>query len=200
MKKLTLLSLMVCCLAAMSFISCDNNDDNNTALSKDEKAQCLAAVKGDYTGKMVYADIDAKTLQTVNDTVDISWSILTDSTMIIKHFPTKALTVNITDNTLSSALTTAASVDMTCQISFVKTSPVTFLINPITPSYNLTYGGIIHQVQIPFYTNNGYTFGAYNATKGLLQMQIVEGGIYVDGKATTFLKAATPFLLYATKK
>lgn len=190
---------MVCCLAATSFISCDNNDDTNTALSKEEKAQCLATVKGDYTGKMVYAHTDAKTSKTVNDTVDISWSILTDSTMTIKHFPTKALAANITDNTLSSTLTAAASVDMTCYIGFVQTSPVTFLINPVTPSYNLTYDGKTHQVQIPFYTNNGFTFGSYNATKKLLEMQIVEGAIYVDGKLTTYLKAATPFVLYATK-
>ena len=101
---------------------------------------------------------------------------------------------------MKKALEEAADQDMTCRIGFIKTSPVTFLVNPVTPSFDLTYGGKKHKVQVAFAVNNFSSYGVYNATKKVLGIQIVEGLIGVDGTRTNYLKQVVPFVLQSTKK
>jgi len=199
MKNLKFLSVMFCCIAAMSFASCSNDDDQQS-LTKDEKAQCFQAVKGSYTGKMIYASANAKNSKDITDTVDISWNIATDSTMTIAKFPSKLLAANVTDASLKAALEKAEDQTVTCRIGFIQKSPIAFLINPVSLSYPLNYGSKDHKVQVAFYVNNTNSIGMYNATSKLLQMQVIEGGIYEDGKLTTYLKTGVSFFFTVTKK
>ena len=49
MKKLTFISLMICCLAAIGLTSC-NNDVEYKGLTNEQKAEAFNTVKGSYKG------------------------------------------------------------------------------------------------------------------------------------------------------
>lgn len=201
MKQMKFLPVWACCIAALSFTSCSNDDSNNSrSLSKEEIAQCLKAVKGDYTGHLIYAAKNENNPKDVTDTLDVEWSITNDSTLTVASFPVKLLAENVTDEELKKALTEADDQPLVCRIGFINTSPIQFLINPKTPAYDLNYGGSDHKVQVPFYINSYNSFGSFNATKNELQMQIIEAGVHVDGQQTTFLKTSVPFVFVSTKK
>lgn len=202
MKKLKFLSVLFCCLAAMSFTSCDNGNDDVQPLTKEQIAQCFTAVKGTYTGKVIYSSINPNNPNDVTDTLNIQWAVNTDSTLVISKLPAKILAQNINNTDLKTALSAAADQDFTCYTGFTKTSPVTFLLNPVTASYSLTYGGATHKVQVAFYINSYYSYGVYGSTvnsQNMMQMQIMEGAIYVDGTQTSYLTGAVPFLFSGTK-
>lgn len=193
---------MLGCLAAMcvTFTSCNDDDDNSSkSLTPTEKQTAYNAIKGDYTGKLIYGAVNAKNSKDITDTIAATWHIATDSTVVIDKFPTKLLADNITDDNIKAALTAADAQNITCYTNYFRVSPAAFWANPVTPSYNLTYGGAAHKVQIAFFINSTYSFGQLDA-KGNFEMQIIEGGIYVDGKLTTNLKANTPFMFIAEKK
>lgn len=202
MKKLKFLSVLFCCLAAMSFTSCDNGNDDVQSLTKEQIAQCFTTVKGTYTGKVIYGSINPNNKNDVTDTLNIQWAVNTDSTLVISKFPAKLLAQNINNADLKAALSAAADQDFTCYTGFTKTSPVTFLLNPVTLTYSLTYGGATHKVQVAFYINSYYSYGVYGSTvnsQNMMQMQIMEGAIYVDGTQTSYLTGAVPFLFSGTK-
>ncbi len=200
MKSIKFISMMICCMAALVFVSCDKNDDNTSALTPEQVQMAYQTVRGNYTGKLIYPKASNTTGKTVNDTVGITWSIATDSIMTIRNFPAAALAEHITNADLKQALLTQPAQDIRCYIGFLTLSPVRFLINPVSPSYTLTYGGATHTVHVGFYVNSTYSLGVYNTNTKELQMQIIEGAVYVDKvRQTDYLKSGVPFLLKATK-
>ena len=200
MKTLKAIAFMVCCiLIGSTLTSCLNNNDDNTGLTKEQQKSAYLQVKGDYNGKLVYSKLLSDSKYT-NDTLDISWSLDTDSTLQIKKFPSSVLAQNITNGSIKKTMTASDSVDIKCYTGFYSLSPVAFVVNPLSVTYNLTYDGAAHKVQVVFYVNNSYSFGVYQPTTSTLTMQIVEAGIFVDGKLQTgMLKTATPFKLYCKK-
>ncbi len=196
MKTIKFSTLLICCLATISLASCLGDDDDNSSrtLTKEEIAQCLMAVKGNYSGDMIYAARNEKNINDITDTLAVRWSITNDSTMTIANFPTASLAANVSDSTLRKALSAAPDQTITCRIGFIRTSPVQYLINPMTPSYTINYDGNDHNIQIAFYANSYNSFGSYDLTKKILQMQLIEAAIFVDGKQTTYLRTAVPFL------
>lgn len=200
MKATKFLSIVFCCLAAVSVTSClgDDSKDNN-ALTDQEKAQCLAVVKGDYTGKLVYPTTETKDGKAVSDTIDAKWSIASDNKLIIKAFPTRLLAEHVTDSTVKEALASANDIDIECYIGFINVSPVQYLINPQTPSYTVNYGDKEHKIQVPFLASNYYSFGSYDQTQNLMEMQIIEAGLYIDGQLTDYLTTSIPFAFYSKK-
>lgn len=194
------LPVWACCLAAFTFASCSNDDDSSRSLTKEEIAQCLKAVKGNYSGHLIYAAKNENNPKDVTDTVAVEWSITNDSTLTIASFPTKLLAENVTDEELKKALAEADDQPLACRIGFINTTPIQFIVNPKTPAYDLNYGGKDHKVQVPFYINSYNSYGSFNATKNVLQMQIVEAGVHVDGQQTTFLRTSVPFVFVSTDK
>lgn len=202
MKKLSIISVFVCCLAALCLTSC-NNDDSPRGLPPEEVKTAFLTVKGSYDGDLIYekkVEGTAKPGKPTLDTLKISWQIDTDSTMLIKSFPSKLLATYITDKNLSATLAEQPNSDIKCYIGFYSMSPVAFIINPVALAFNVNYGGKDHKVQVAFNVNSAYSFGAYNSTKKLLQMQIVEAAIYIDGKyEKAMLDTAVPFVLSAKR-
>ncbi len=202
MKKLSIISMIVGCLTAMCLTSC-NDSDAPKVLTPEEVQSAFMTVKGDYTGDLVYekkTDKDVTPVKPELDTLKISWQIDTDSTLTIKAFPTKLLAERITDKALSEALAAQADVDLKCYIGFYSLNPVAFIINPVAPSYNVNYDDKEHKVQVAFYVNSSFSYGAYNSNKKQIQMQIVEAAIYVDGKYDKkLLEKGVPFVLSAKK-
>lgn len=199
MKKLNFL-VAGFCMIAVSLTSCLNSDnDSGSGLSNEEISFCLATVKGNYNGDLIYVAKNIKDVKDNTDTLKISWSITNDSTMTIYDFPAKLLADNISDEKLKAALEEEPDQDIACRIGFVNSQPVQYLINPKSPEYTLNHDGKDHKIQVAFYINNTTSFGSYNSTKKELYMQIVEGAIFMDGKQTAYLTKQNPFAFVAKK-
>lgn len=193
--------MMMGCLAAVCVtLSSCNDDDDEKALTPTEVQTAFNAVKGNHDGQLIYAAPNPKNLRDVTDTVNISWNIATDSTLIIRQFPVALLGNSVSDSTARKAIQTSKPQDILCNIEFVRLSPVSFYISPASVTLNLNYGGKDHKVQIPFYGNRStYSYGQQIAKDKSLFMQILEGPVYEDGKQTTWIKQAVPFVFIAKK-
>lgn len=199
MYKLKITSLILGLVAVASLASCNDGDDYKT-LTKEEKALCYQTVSGNYNGKLVYVKGVNKNGQAVNDTIDTQWSVSTDSTLTIKNLPSRIYGVWVTDSVMKKAIDAAPAQNLTCYTGYFQTSPVAFWLNPAaTPAQTLSYGGAEHKVQVAFYTNYTQSYGVYKSDKKQIQMQVVMGAIYVDGKVSDKLKRASAFFLYGTK-
>lgn len=201
MKTKHLISIMSCCLTALCITSCLNSDDNNKsswALSKAEIAQCFQTVAGNYTGDLLYRAKSDDGRSEQIDTLDASWYIPTDSTLFITNFPGKVLAEYVSNQALKEALASAPDQVVKCQIGFLQTSPVEFLINPYTIEYNLQYSGSQHKVHVVFYANNTYSFGALDLTSKELMVKIIPATLYVDGQQTSYLTSSQ--LIFLSKK
>ena len=187
-------------LAAVSLTSClKDNDGSNSGLSKAEKEYCANIVKGNYTGNLIYAAQNIQNINDVTDTLDISWSITSDSTLTIHNFPSRLLAENISDKTLKEAIASAPDQDINCAIGFITTNPIQWLINPSAPCYKLQFNGAEHKFYVAFYANSTNSFGRYTSSTNNIEMQIIEGAIFMDNNETAYLKSATPFVLEAKK-
>lgn len=199
MKKINLIAWMICCLAAMTFSAC-NDDSGYKGLTPEQKTEACNVVKGTYEGQLIYPSVNPTNQADVTDTVQAKWEIQSDSLMTIRNFPMELLASNINNKDLATALKAERPRDMKCYIDFTQVSPVTFFINPTLQSFTLNYGGKNHLVQVAMLGNNIYSFGAYDSSKKLLQMQIVEAAIYVNGiLQKNALSSAVPFVFKATK-
>lgn len=183
MNKVKLFTLSIFFISLFGMVSCNNDDpvDKYTPLTPEEVKAAFERVKGNYTGKLVYAKEDFTGKTFLNDTVDINCQITNDSTLIIKSFPSKLLALNVKNKTLKEAISKADPQDITCRIGFYKNNPIVMIVNPLTPTFDLTYKNAKHRVMTPFYINYAYSF-ARQGEKDQLLVQIVEAVIVVDGK------------------
>ena len=201
MRKIKFLSVCLSCIAVMTitFTSCNSDDDYHT-LTTAEVQQAYNNVRGDYSGKLIYAATNPKNANYNTDTLAISWSIKTDSTLVIKDFPTRLLATNITNTNIKEALANADNIDLTCYTGYFQINPVAFYLNPKSPSYNLDYDGKTNKVQIAFYGNTNYSYGIADS-KGKMQIQIIEGAVYENGTlVSSGLSKNTFFFLISDTK
>lgn len=204
MKVLKPFFMLCCCVAAVTFSSCFNDDDD-PSLKPEERKAAFQVIKGDYTGKLIYADPAKKNISNKKDTLDVNWRVDTDSTLIIANFPSAPLAAYINNTELSAAIAKQPVQKLNCLIGIYHNSPITFLINPKVITYDkLEYGGKMHKVDIAFYINNSYSYGIYNKFSNAgkventptMYMQFIVGGVYVDGKLDTgLLKESTALAL-----
>ena len=197
MKTIRFISV-VSCFAAMCLTSCIDGDNDNQALTPTEVTQCFNTVKGVHDGMLIYGAENIKDVSDKADTLDITWEVTTDSTMVIREFPTRLLANSVDSvkgKSLKEALMAAPDQDINCYIGFIKRSPVQFLLNPITPTYNLEVDGGTHKIQVAFYVNNTYSFGNFDLSSREFYIQLIEARIFMDEKETSYLTADTPFVL-----
>lgn len=205
MKKFTFIAIIGCIMAAMSFTSCNSDSDNSyQGLTEAEIQQCFYTTRGAYSGKIVYRAENKANIKDKTDTLDISWNIMTDSTMTIHNFPVSTLAESITNNDdLKSAIAQLPPRTLDCAISYVYVTPIQFLIGPNNIDYELEYGGSTHKVQFRFFWNN-YSFGQYVASADHpMEMQIWAAALYVDGNQTSYgITPTSPvqFFFYTEKK
>ena len=197
MKQFKLLSFVCCLMLAVVVSSCLSDDDNNqnTGLTNAEKALCYTVVAGDYSGKLMYYNIEQKI-----DTVDIAWRIPSDSILTVLQFPSAAVAGCVSSEPLKEALLEQPAQPLNCYIGFISASPVEFLINPLPLTYNLHYSDADHQVQLLFYVNNTYSFGTYDATTKRLGLQLLVGALYVDGQQSSYLSRNALFVFQSNPK
>ncbi len=200
MKKIrqmaTLLAGLI--MTALITVSC-NESSSYRELTPQEVKSAFLTVAGQHSGKMVYLKNDGD-YQTSLDTININWTIDTDSTMIIHDFPVDPFAEFVTDNGLKEALLQQQPQDVKCKISFYNLSPVYFYIGVDAPSYNLTYGGANHKVQLAFYANAN-SCGGYETITRSMEIHLIGGGIYEDGTYKEKYLSTTniPILMYTAK-
>ena len=189
-------------LAAVSLTSClkDSDGNSNSGLTPAEKEYCATIVKGNYTGSLIYAAKNIQNINDVTDTLDISWSVNTDSTLTIHRFPSRLLAENISDEALKNAIAEAPDQDINCRIGFITKNPIQWLINPAAPCFNIQFDGAEHKFYVGFYVNSTNSFGRYTSNDKMVEMQIIEGAIFMDNNETGYLTTATPFAFVAEKK
>ncbi len=201
MRKIKFLGFVLSAvLTVLGMSSCINSaDDSSISLTPEQKQQCYLSVAGPHSGKVVY--ISGKTSNgNITDSIQSSWNVTSDSTMVFSSIPAKAIASAIDTTTtehkeIRNAIAAQPSKSMTAYIGFVNTNPVQWLINPVGLTYNVTYGGLAHEIKLLFYANNSYSFGQYNSTSKVMQLQILVYGAYIDGTLDT---SSTPLVIQGT--
>lgn len=202
MKLWKLSSLLMGCLVAVSLTSCMDNDSDPTGLTREQARTAYNTVKGNYSGQLLFTrPTTASGSESVTDSISVNWTVDTDSTLVIRNFPSEVLSLYVTDETIRTAIAEAGPRSLTCYVGYFNLSPVKFLSNPSALAYDVTYAdGTSHKVTVGFLINSNYSFGVYSESSRFMQMQIVEGGIFVDQKATTHLSTSVAFLLKGKKE
>ena len=204
MKKFTLFSVISCIVAALAFTSCNSDtSDSYQGLTKEQIQACFLATQGTHTGNMVYAAENKANIKDQTDTIQVGWTINTDSTMTIYNFPAKAIAEQIKYNDdLKAALAEQPNRNISCSIYYCVASPIQFLIVPHNVTYeNVEYAGQSHKVEVVFYWNN-YSFGQYVPTANKpMEMQIFAAKLLVDGNETSYgITTTAPARFYFYKE
>ncbi|MBP5715028.1 MAG: DUF4840 domain-containing protein [Prevotella sp.] len=177
MKNLKLIFLGLGCMAALSLTSCLKDDDNNNnGLSQAQIAQCVNAVRGSYTGKLVYYKTS-----TDFDTVDVSWSIGADTMLVINAFPAKAFAEIVSDNDLKNALMESNTHgELKCYLGFYQyDTQVQFLLAPLQVDFPVFYKDATHTLSLYFWTDS-YSSGYKDTSSGAMEAMLVMAAAYLD--------------------
>ena len=196
MKNFKLLSVLAVCLMAFAFTSCNTGSDNETwtPLTTAEKAKCYMQTSGEHSAKMIYLSDEHKYKENdYQDTVDVDFNIYTnitkkDTTLLVKGFPVHVLARYIPEGSNTNDLKTALkayteTVSFESRVDYVKTSPITFLVNPRVLSVNLEYGGKTHKVDFYCYASSIWSapnYGVLNSTTSKIGVQFYFMGYKVD--------------------
>lgn len=204
MKTTKLIPFLLCLVAAFSFTSCLDTDDDEGGFKLLEKADAESAfqnVRGSYDGNLIYRNFNANDASDETDTTTVSWSITNDSMLTIHDFPVRLLADHVSDDSVKKAIMSQPASDVPCYVGYYNLSPIRFLINPFTKSFTAVYGGETHKIQMVFLVNNFYSFGEYYQTDGELRLQIHEAAVYVDGVVgNNYLMTSNPFIMYGKKQ
>ena len=185
MKKIKKYSALFAGLAMMlvTMTSC-NESSSYQPLTPQEIQTAFYTVRGMHVGKLKYYVKDetvTSTSATKEMTTDISWSIDTDSTMTIYGFPTAAFADFVSNEEAKQALLLEPNQTLSCKILFDRSSyGVFYYIGLNAATYNITYGGKQHKVQVAFWQGGNYSYGLYSTASKINEMQIVIGGVYID--------------------
>lgn len=182
MKQLKFAILALGCIAALSLTSCLGDDnDNNQGLTPAEVGQCLTATKGSYQGKIYYQATNPENINDAIDTLDVRWTVTADTTLIVQEFPAAVAAANIKGNNdeLKEALLEADPQPLNAYLGFYENDPISFLLYPLSVKYTVFYGERTHSATVVFWVNN-YSYGIYNQTSRLFEMQFVLAALYID--------------------
>ena len=190
-------------VAAFSFSSCINNDDDNTpaTLDKDTQRSCQMMMSGTHGSmvRMYYAKSNGyNTVAEKYDSLEhASWSVKSDSTITLGAFPINkldsALYVPANDNTTTgkqvkaiqeaiSAISTPIALRAVYFIPYNNSQYITgdgyqFLVIPNVIKQEVTYEGGQHTLYFVFYEG---TLGSWKKLKMNFEYNMLLGGIAVD--------------------
>lgn len=169
------------------FTSCLNDDDDNgnsfTYLSKTEQLQAYSAIAGTHAGRIYWYDAQTGMSQARLDSADVTLNVVNDSTAYIYNFPTKPLadTIKTEYSDLKAAMLQQPNTTLTIYTRYFRLTPIYFQADPYNITYNVTYGGANHKVEVAFYTQMpNYLFGTYDSSSKQLQIVMNEGAVWVD--------------------
>lgn len=173
--------MLLCCVIVMGLTSCFyDSDDDYHEITPQEIGQCLSAVKGNYTGKLLFEINNPDDPKDHLDTLNIVWSITADTTVNVNAFPQAVILDRIMDPLLKEAMEQAVPGQLKARLAFYNADPITFFVYPTSVIYNIEYDGAIHKATLAFWINTSYSYGLYNTTDKTFQMQLMGAGLYLD--------------------
>lgn len=184
MKRKNLFFLVIAFFATFSLASCLNDDYESKAKlpTVEELKAASHTIQGLYRGKLSRYGLNEREQLERKDSVNTTWEIKDDTTLIIKNIPTKMLTASIIDTDLKQAIEALPNQEIKCAISVFNVKPILFYIAPYRLDLGkITYGGKTHDVAIAFLFKNNYTYGGYDADRKVLGARLLEAGMVVDG-------------------
>lgn len=195
MKK-SLLFSVVLLLSVALFTSClkDDDDNNNTnqGLTKEQIHNCYLQMAGEHSGKMLYLKKENSGAREA-DSVDITWTVVSDSVITIHDVPAEALASTAESEPIKTAIIeTMGKVDMKVYYLPYKTSPITFTDYPNPLQANIFYNNATHTVTFGFVINT-YSWGSFENNK--MRMQLVLDGIYLDTSTYSYLTTQAPLVI-----
>lgn len=193
MKKILSFGIALMCSAVL-FTSCLKDDDDNNptgGLSKEQIHNCYLQMAGEHSGKLFFMKKEDST--TKSDSVDITWTVVSDSVITIHDVPAEALASKAESEPVKAAIIeTMGKVDMKVYYLPYKTSPITFTDYPSPLQANIFYNNATHIVTFNFVINN-YSWGTYENKK--MRIQMVLDGIYLDKSGYSYLTTQTPLVI-----
>ncbi|WP_315326201.1 DUF4840 domain-containing protein [Prevotella pallens] len=185
-KTLNKLMLVVfSSIALLGITSCNLDNNNKEGLTPAEVKAAFNSVKGNYTGKVFFNKLNNSISILEKDSLPVSVTINTDSTLIIKNLPLKVLTGQLEDKDLKSAIESLGTTDVLCYIAFIDNDPITLLVNPTPLSLNINYKGKTQTFKTGFFINNRNSV-AQLSERDRLAIQIIQfGSMYLDEKLIT---------------
>ena len=185
-KTLNKLMLVVfSSIALLGITSCNLDNNNKEGLTPAEVKAAFNSVKGNYTGKVFFNKLSNSVSILEKDSLPVSVTINTDSTLIIKNLPLKVLTGQLENKDLKNAIESLGTTDVLCYIAFIDNDPITLLVNPTPLSLNINYKGKTQTFKTGFFINNRNSV-AQLLGRDRLAIQIIQfGSMYIDEKLIT---------------
>ena len=168
------------CMAIMVLSSClGDSDNNNQGLTPQEVGQCFNAIRGSYTGKMLFENYNPNDPTDYVDTLDIAWSVTADTMVVINQFPQAVILDRIADLQIKEALEQAVPTPLKAMIGFYESNPVSFLLYPYAVTYDIEYQEAPHNISLAFWSN-AYSFGKFDSSTRVFQIQLMVAGLFLD--------------------
>ena len=202
MKRKNLFFLVIAFFATFSLASCLNDDYESKAKlpSVEELKAASHTIQGLYHGKLSRYGLNEREQLERKDSVNTTWEIKDDTTLIIKNIPTKMLTASIIDTDLKQAIEALPNQEIKCAISVFSVKPILFYIAPYRLDLGkITYGGKTHDVAIAFLFKADYTYGGYDADRKVLATRLLEGGLVIDGVLDKSVSKGTDYFFLASE-
>lgn len=192
MKKITLLSLVAVLLTALTFTSC-NTDDDNSYLTKEQQDAYQTKMAGSYPNLVLLFDHknDANVKNQIDSVeTECYFSMRNDSTFTISNFPIKKLAEHISDPELKEAISKVE--DRTVPGKYMvlpksQTSQAYFSACPSPITLNLKYGSDAKEHKVVLIFSAYYAGGCIWATKQI-GFPFYLTYIFVDGAQTNYIK------------
>ena len=200
MKRKNLLFLVIAFFATFSLASCLNDDYESKAKlpSAEELKAASKLIQGSYQGKVYQYGINDRTGKLEKkDSVNSSWEIKNDTTLVIRNFPSRMLAANVTDSVLRKAIAALPDQEIKCAIAVFSVKP--FYAAPYTINLGkMTYKGQLHDISIHFRFDPSFTYGGYDTESKTSACRLKGVVVFVDGAIDDL--ATSPlntFLIYS---
>lgn len=178
MRKTSILTLLLCMIAALTMTSCLSDDDDDSGLTREEQHTAYLSVAGEHSGQLVYYDTIFTSKPSKVDSVVAKVNFDTDSTVTVYNFRVNSIAHFVQDATAKACLENAPAQILKCYTLFYGLSPVTFHILPQKLTFSTTADGTPHTITLAFYAGYPNSYGVKSGKS--LGLQIVLGGVYLD--------------------
>lgn len=194
MKK-SLLFSVVLLLSVALFTSCLKDDNNNSSstqgLSKEQIHNCFLQMAGEHSGEMYFLKYGNSNIM-VADTIDMDWTVVSDSVITIHNVPIKVLGALTENAGLRAAFEKEQYADIKVYYLPTSVSPLNFTVYPNAVKCDIFYNQKTHPVTFGFAINT-YSWGSYENKK--TRMQLVLEGIYMDDSSFNYLATQAPLVV-----
>ena len=178
MRKTSILTLLLCMIAALTMTSCLSDDDDDSGLTREEQHTAYLSVAGEHSGQLVYYDSIFTSKPSKVDSVAARVNFDTDSTVTVYNFRVNSIAHFVQDATAKACLENAPAQILKCNTIFYGLSPVTFHILPQKLTFSTTADGKPHTITLVFYAGYPNSYGVKSGKS--LGLQIVLGGVFLD--------------------